>query len=546
MHNPDREAHVLARLEMAEERARKSTRETQEREAEAAQRASARDTAAPGYVAPSSAEELLTRYDRGERYFAGANLRGAQIKGRAFEWTNLAGADLTFAQVVGCTFESCNLSDAKAEEAGVDDCKLSACVVERFSLREAVVRSLTITSCALELLDLSIAKLADVRFQSCQGISATFKTASGLGTVSFADCRLASADLASAALSGTKFLSCNLSEANFNGADLTSADLQGSLCLLTRFEGARLGGANLKGTRFPGATIKQVADLDKIQWRGADLSSCNLSGTVLEQADLTSLVARHADFSDCRLAEADFSGAELHSATFKNAGLKFTNWRGAKLNSADFEGADLRFVKNIWFDQNNLYGAKLSPKGADPWTALRREYSGSRLAFHLVLLIGFFLPYVIRAATWYQVNQVQEAHAVAIESIRTDPELARALNITRLLTPDLVAAATSACLAERCKEWYVWELVVARNVAGYATYVAWLLLLYNVARLFLTWKVGPLRDDEDRTYVTPARDDYGLLYGAHRVVQIVFYVSFASFLLHAYEVLFKGVVSLPA
>ena len=50
--------------------------------------------ATEGYTPPTSAEELLERYARGERYFQHAVLGGADLRGADLRGVNLEDADL--------------------------------------------------------------------------------------------------------------------------------------------------------------------------------------------------------------------------------------------------------------------------------------------------------------------------------------------------------------------------------------------------------------------------------------------------------------------
>jgi hypothetical protein len=57
------------------------------------------------------------------------------------------------------------------------------------------------------------------------------------------------------------------------------------------------------------------------------------------------------------------------------------------------------------------------------------------------------------------------------------------------------------------------------------------LLAYNVARVLLTYFVGPLREEEDRTGHTPAWkgfDGYGWLWRVHRAASALFIVAIVS------------------
>jgi hypothetical protein len=54
------------------------------------------------------------------------------------------------------------------------------------------------------------------------------------------------------------------------------------------------------------------------------------------------------------------------------------------------------------------------------------------------------------------------------------------------------------------------------------------LLLYNVARALLTYSIGPLRDEEERTGNTPARADYWPWWRVHQVSALLLIVATVS------------------
>ncbi|MEM9552652.1 MAG: hypothetical protein AAGC60_00210 [Acidobacteriota bacterium] len=102
-----------------------------------------------------------------------------------------------------------------------------------------------------------------------------------------------------------------------------------------------------------------------------------------------------------------------------------------------------------------------------------------------------------------------------------------------------------ACLAETCKEFYVWEVLlgVDQGVERWMLTVA--VLLYNLLRGVLTWKVGPLRDEEERTDTTPALDSYLWLFYLHRVATVLLVVAVVAFAYSTAQWL-SLTVSLPA
>jgi uncharacterized protein YjbI with pentapeptide repeats len=546
----DPEGHLI-RLELFEEERRKrrdseaEAHAAKEREKARAAEIARRDSRPADYSPPSTPGELIERYRRGERYFAHADLRGARFPEQTFSNANFTGANFGGSSFSACIFQACLLEAADLRGATLEKAAFHLCNVDRMVLAEARLLDTRFSNLALGHVDFDQTRIEGLKIDNCEELPPSFASAKGIGTASFVGCTFVAPVLRNAFMAGAQFSSCSLASADLSGADLRETKFLDCTLTHAKFDGAQLGGTEFKGTRLASSSLKLARDVRSVDWQGVDISNCDLSQTDLHEMNFSGVKALETNFSQSKLAGADFSGAALNGASFKSAELRLARFTRAAINSADFEGADLRFVKDIRFDQNNLYSAKLSPKATDTWTELRRQYSGSRLAFHLVVLVAFFLPYVIRASAWVQVNNAQAAHAAAVERLRADPEKRRVLEAATFAFPEAMQIATSKCLAPECREWRVWELLLARDAVWYSQLLAWLLIVYNLARLYLTWKIGPLRDDEDRTYVTPALGDYQHLLVAHRMVQCVFYVSAVSFAFHVYDALILGSVWLP-
>jgi len=93
------------------------------------------------YSQKMTAEELLKRYEAGERDFRGvnlseeillwadlhgANLSGANLRGVNFNWANLSGVDLTGADLSEADLAWANLSKADLSEANLSGANFSA------------------------------------------------------------------------------------------------------------------------------------------------------------------------------------------------------------------------------------------------------------------------------------------------------------------------------------------------------------------------------------------------------------------------------------
>src|SRR5262249_19978905 len=68
------------------------------------------------------------------------------------------------------------------------------------------------------------------------------------------------------------------------------------------------------------------------------------------------------------------------------------------------------------------------------------------------------------------------------------------------------------------------------------------LILYNIGLYVLITSVSTLRDEEERAGWTQSWGEYGYLIWIHRSVVLLFYVSFASFLLNVAHMLAEEVV----
>ena len=85
------------------------------------------------------ADELLERYQAGERAFSGvnlcganlerANLRGIRLRGARLRWTNLRGADLRLADFTGASLSGANLSGANLRWACLLEADLRGALV---------------------------------------------------------------------------------------------------------------------------------------------------------------------------------------------------------------------------------------------------------------------------------------------------------------------------------------------------------------------------------------------------------------------------------
>ena len=81
----------------------------------------------------------------------------------------------------------------------------------------------------------------------------------------------------------------------------------------------------------------------------------------------------------------------------------------------------------------------------------------------------------------------------------------------------------------------IWELVLGldKGIGYFGLVIA--LLIYNIFRGFLTYRVGLLREAEERSGDSPAWKDYRRLHLIHRAASILFIVALGSFFFHAWH-----------
>jgi hypothetical protein len=259
-------------------------------------------------------------------------------------------------------------------------------------------------------------------------------------------------------------------------------------------------------------------DLSEMDLRGARLNGAALAGADMTGANLTGAHLEGADLRAATLDDADLSGANLSAA----------NLEGASLAAANLSDAVLRGVRKLRFDDNEILGARLTVRHAnddergfgrllrspfvlretdDPWSLLRRTYTGTNLILSLLALLPFALPLFLASL----------GPAVVVDDGGgSEPGLV-AGGARVVTTGGLVRAGETYRQASDGE--LVWTVAFSRAAGdlGVAVSVVTALAIAAciVVRFWLTSKVSPLRDGEERSGVTPSRVDYEPLYTIH-------------------------------
>lgn len=317
---------------------------------------------------------------------------------------------------------------------------------------------------------------------------------------------------------------------------------------------------------YPDLTGADLSDRDLV---GYDFTNAYLDRTKFTRAKLAKAILRHAeaagaDFSDADLRRGVLSRANLEGSTFARADLVATNFTGANLYGVDLSSADLRGATGILLDGCRIKDAHFPALSDDPWSVLRRSYTGSRMLIHLLALVIFVVPLFVKTGFWVGVNRGQQLLAGMLKRVeqavvsRRSPEEHR----TNLLADALKQVSESGlCLRAECREVPVWKLSIGMEQEFHLAILALAFLVYNGFRGVLTFVVSALRDEEVRSGYAPEfsyrfeskvkvpglgiaqllgtlsrlSSYYGWLIVPHRFLRTFWWIALASFAWHLWN-----------
>ncbi len=346
--------------------------------------------------------------------------------------------------------------------------------------------------------------------------------------VSLADYKLSGIDFSGSELSGVVFDRATVEHCTFNNAHLNFVHAHGTQFIESTFEKAHLAYADLT-----------ESELSRIHLREADLHQAKLIRAKLSNATLVKVDLHHAELTGAQLPHANLTDANLSYADLTNADLEGAELTRANLREATLERADLRDVTGIQLDSTYIANARFKPRAGDLWSTLRRQYTGPMFAFHFFVLACFMTPYVLRATYWVFVNRTQTIATEVARQVSGKLEVANAApgGPSRDHTIELLLSAVknfSPCFSPDCQSMPVWKLLLGLD-QGYYAALPITLLLYNICRGILTWRVSLLRAEEERSGYSPTLKAYQWLKWPHRIFQALLVVAIGSMLWHLWS-----------
>ncbi|MCW5757754.1 MAG: pentapeptide repeat-containing protein [Phycisphaeraceae bacterium] len=283
----------------------------------------------------------------------------------------------------------------------------------------------------------------------------------------------------------------------------TWSSLVGSLSIIyvpIHLENANLAGTRLQFCNFELVHMEQAwlhgTHLEHAYFQHAHLRRTRFGKAYLNHADL-----RYANMQGSTLHRANLEYADLRKARLNSASLVRSNLAHANLHDADLDHAKVRNAHGVRFNDTKVERLDIEGNAPDPWSTLRRTYTGPMFFVHLLLLVAFVLPYAAKVLTLTMTARGYDALRASLEAGDGAPpggEVVRAW----LDNFDATHTQTHALwvLLGGTHAW--WPLMVGTAVV---------ILLYNILRGHLTLTVGVLRDQADRVHRTPTLEEY---YGA--------------------------------
>lgn len=342
---------------------------------------------------------------------------------------------------------------------------------------------------------------------------------------------------------GFNFLSADLSGTRFEKVDLDGCDFQFAILRGVEFRSSRVRKCNFYACEsIEGIVFQEVHDS---KFEHVSFAECNLHEKWFENCSF-----RYVEFSGARLEFLNFVRCQFRNCTFAEAAtIKSVDFHGARLTQCDLHEADFSTCSNFVLDGSDVHDLRLPVRSSDPWSQLVRSYTGTTMLFNLLFLGVFFSPLILKGLGLIALGHI-EAHLGQRASGSSPAEI---------------------CQAIHCKAVPVWRALLGPETSFWVWSVGIVLLAYNAIRALLTWRIAPLKEEQQVSAKTPiyfpdleivaARladrsfsnfrwllieiwHSYAPFWWLHRIIKIVFWFAIALALWHLLQ-FFGETVYLP-
>lgn len=221
----------------------------------------------------------------------------------------------------------------------------------------------------------------------------------------------------------------------------------------------------------------------------------------------------------------------------------------ADVEAANFEAAEVFDTRGLRLNSTYIRNARFSPAASDPWSVLRRKYTGVMFALNLLLTTVFLIPHFADALMWRAVAQTQQIAVDVKHTVEeiTEEAVRNGNNAASVVRQARLKLQLRECItATHCIEWPLWKILLGIHRGRSYWMLAVVLLLYNASRAILTVNVGLLRDQEERSGYSPAWRNYWWLHWIHRgIMQPLIVLVMAYLTWHVGLLLFGTSAFLP-
>lgn len=318
-------------------------------------------------------------------------------------------------------------------------------------------------------------------------------------------------DLSDANLEFLDLSNLNLNEANLQGANLRHSDLRGSSFWKANLENSNLEGADLRYTNLLQTNLKK-ANLEEANLKYVNLSEANLHEANLRKCEIEKCDMRSCNLEKAVLSRVIFINVVLSGANLSHANLAGVEFRNCSMWMIILDGVDLRWTKGYILDDASIKDTRFSPRSNDPWSELRRKYTGPKLILHIIFLIIFILPFIFRAFVWNNINILEKRMEILLKNIEYKIEQKEDFNnytekmFAKYLYQELQESKTEAIKNNR--EYNMATLILGLNNDKYLFFLTIILIIYNITRGCLTFYIYTLREEEDRNHIAPSTEYY--------------------------------------
>lgn len=454
-----------------------------------------------------SSDNLLNLISSGRKIFSGEIIGSREILGRFLFPSNskeeviISDIDFSnsifhFANISKITFNKCNFNNTEFK-------------AKRLSIKQKIVRSdiisINFVNCNLSKANFSNADINYCLFNECNldGIflrdtrlyNSTINQSSFRLTnpekTSIKNCIIKNSDLRESNFSDTKLMNIQFKNSYFEWSQISNSDF-----------------SNLNGMPIGYSPPKNIDEfINQIKLNNVLLPYSEINDAVLEELKLTEGFFYRSTFRKCTIENTDILKSNLTECSFIDTNINHVNFESSNLAGTKFINTIIKNSTNIAFDGSLLERCRIHKSTKEKWTQLKNNYTGSNFIFNMIFLLAFILPMLIKVVFWSNYQKILEL-----------TEQSEYLNF---------------------KEYYMWEIVLGKSSGNTLLLMTTIsLLLYNLLRAFLTYKVGIASTEEQINGFTPEYHEYAWLYPLHIITKLLFYFSLIIFTFNLYHYIF--------